>query len=280
MNIPPILERLLLSNEAVFKNASLGMSGQNMIYVPPGKSAVLLEVSIEPFINTVTNRFLDLLTNGTVSEGINDFSACYRQAIQRCHYQLQIINDNYSTYINLNDKLLLNVLGSPSLITTSSNLSIEFTGKREELFIYADRSMYFNIIYPFKLGEEGPDSTGLIPSFGVPSVTFSPKIQTLPDSPITFNKNTLEDFVSNVEVSSPAGDRYYPVNMQTQAANLPQMEYLRLINIENENTIQQPLASGTVLQWHDLFTIPFINVKYVLLNKRPADYGIVEPKNL
>jgi len=280
MNIPPILERLLLSNEAVFKNASLGMSGQNMVYVPPGKTAVLLEVSIEPFINAVTNSFLQFLDKGlSINVGAN--SEVYRQAIKRIHYQLQIINDNYSTYINLNDKLILNVnSGDPEANQTINNLSIQFTGKREELFIYTDRSIYFNIIYPFKLGEEGPDTTGLIPTYGTPSADFSPKIQTLPDSPITFNKNPLEDFVTDVEVSSPAGDHYYPVNYQTTAPNLPQMEYLRYINIENENTIQQPLASGTTLQWHDLFTIPFINVKYALINKRASDYGIVAPKNL
>jgi hypothetical protein len=281
MNIPPILERLLLSNEAVFKNASLGMSGQNMVYVPPGKTAVLLEVSIEPFINAVKPKFLQLLTNGLNGNAETTYSDVYRQAIQRMHYQLQIINDSYSTYINLNDKLLLNVVSDPAaILSTMSNLSLEFTGKREELFIYTDRSIYFNIIYPFKLGEEEPDSTGLIPTYGTPSAKFSPKIQTLPDSPITFNKNPLEDFVTDVEVSSPTGDHYYPVNYQTTVPNLPQMEYLRYINIENQNTIQQPRTSGTTLQWTDLFTIPFINVKYALINKRASDYGIVAPKNL
>lgn len=274
MNIPPILERLLLSNEAVFKNASLGMSGQNMVYVPPGKTAVLLEVSIEPFINGVSGKFLSLLTDG-FEEDLLTYSAIYRTAIQKVHYQLQIINDNYSTYINLNDKLILNVVGNESeVLGSKTNLSIEFTGKREELFIYADRSMYFNIIYPFKPGEEGPDTTGLIPFYDTPINEFSPKIQTLPDSPITFNKNTTEDFVINVEVSSPLADHYYPVNFQTNSANLPQMEYLRFINLENQNTIQQPLSSGTSLLWHDLWTIPFINVKYALLNKKPSDYGI------
>lgn len=280
MNIPPILERLLLSNEAVFKNASLGMSGQNMVYVPPGKTAVLLEVSLEPFINVVTERFLQLLTNG-FNEGQLGFSDMYRQALRKVHYQLQIINDKYSTYINLNDKLSLNIVGDVTgLLPTTNNLTLEFTGKREELFIYVDRSIYFNIIYPFKIGEETTDSTGLIPNFGTPLADFSAKIQTLPDFPITFNKNPFEDFVTEVEVSSPSSDHYYPVNLQTNSQDLPQMEYLRFINIEQQNTIMQPLASGTVLQWHDLFTIPFINVKYALLNKRPDDYGIVAPKNL
>ena len=277
MNIPPILERLLLSNEAVFKNASLGMSGQNMVYVPPGKTAVLLEVSIEPFINNVNANFLDLLTNGYAIGNSPGAALVYKSIIRRMHYQLQIINDNYSTYINLNDKLIVNEKFDPNQVENSlEELSLEFTGKREELFIYADRSMYFNIIYPFRAGEEAADDTGLTPTYGIPSTTFSPKIQTLPNTPITFNKNTQEDFVSNVEVVSASGDRYYPVNMQTQAANLPQMEYLRLINIDNPNTIQQPLASGTPLKWHDLFTIPFINVKYALLNKKPADYGITQ----
>lgn len=282
MNIPPLLEKLLLSNEAVFKNASLGLSGQNMVFVPAGKTAVILEVSIEPFINTVTQKFMDWLTNGTGFSGLgNEFSLEYRQALRRLHYQLQIINDKYQTYINLNDALSLNVqrdnVVSPA--STYTNASILFTGKREQLFIYTDRSLYFNIIYPYKVGEEGPDNPGINSIYDTPDQGFLPKIQNLPQTPTTFYKNTFQDYVVKSTIYSSGLDNYYPVNHQSSAAypEQPQMEYLRFFNIINENTIQQPVASGNDLLFHDLFTIPFINVKYALLNKRPDDYGITMP---
>jgi len=280
MNIPPFLEKLLLSNEAIFKNATLGMSGQNMVYVPPGKSAVLLEVSIEPFINQVTPGFLTFLTNG-VGETASIFSPSYRLAIRRLHYQLQIINDNYSTYFNLANQLNLRVNRIEAITNRFEGLAdLEFNGHREELFIYADRSMYFNIIYPYKVNDESADDSGLTPTYTTPVNGFLPKIQNLPKSPITFNNNAFVDYVSKVVVNSPALDAYYPVGHQTNpafATESPQMEYLRFFQISNETSIQQPIASGNNYDWHDLLTIPFINVKYALLNKRPSDYGLTMP---
>jgi len=281
MNIPPLLEKLLLSNEAVFKNASLGLSGQNMVFVPAGKTAVILEVSIEPFINEVTPNFMTFLNNGYFKNNMTtpQFSTPYRNALTRAHYQLQIINDKYQTYINLNDKLFLNtgITAENDPIVTFA--SIEFTGKREELFIYTDRSLYFNIIYPFKYGEEGPNTPGIIPTYDTPDNGFLPKIQNLPPQPTTFYKNTNQDYVVNATIYSAGLDNYYPVNHQSSATypEQPQMEYLRFFNLDNANTIQQPVASGSDLLFHDLFTIPFINVKYALLNKRPDDYGITMP---
>jgi hypothetical protein len=280
MQIPPFLERLLLSNEAVFKNASLGLSGQNMVFVPTGKSAVILEVSIEPFVNAVEGAFMDLITNGYRVE--NNIAA-YIQAMRRIHFQLQIINDKYSTYINLANEFELQ--NSSSTLTGEGDkltqfLNLKFTGKREELFIYADRSMYFNLIYPHKTPEEGTVIPGLIPTYTTPATGFLPKIQNIPDSPVTFNKNPLEDYVTKVEVQSAALEQYYSVNHQTNPAfspEFPQMEYLHFFNVDNYSTIRQPVPSGNNYQFHDLMSLPMINVKYALLNKRPDDYGLTRP---
>jgi hypothetical protein len=280
MVIPPFLERLLLSNEAVFKNASLGLSGQNMVFVPTGKSAVILEVSIEPFVNAVEGSFMDLITNGY---RVENNSGAYVTAMRRIHFQLQIINDKYSTYINLANEFELQ--NSNSTLTGEGDkltqfLNLKFTGKREELFIYADRSMYFNLIYPHKTQEEGAQIPGLIPTYTDPATGFLPKIQNIPENPVTFNKNPLEDYVTKVEVQSAALEQYYPVNHQTNPAfspEFPQMEYLHFFNRDNFSTIRQPVASGNDYQFHDLMSLPMINVKYALLNKRPDDYGLTRP---
>lgn len=279
MNIPPILEQLLLSNEAVFKNATLGISGQNMVFCPPGKSIVLLEVSIEPFVNQVSAAFMQFLTDG-VGTSASLYDPGYRLALRRIHYQLQIINDSYSTYINLADQLSMNTTEIEGSERYKSLASLTFTGKREELFIYADRSVYFNLLYPFKTLDEGGVVPGIKPTYTTPNVGFSPKIQNLPKQPTTFYKNTNEDYVVQSEIYSSGFDNYYSVNHQTAPAfgsELNQMEYLRFFNKENANTIQQPVPTGNELLFHDLLAVPFINVKFALLNKRPEDYGITRP---
>lgn len=280
MNIPPLLEKLLLSNEAVFKNASLGLSGQNMVYVPPGKTAVILEVSIEPFVNAIDNFAGIVLNNGLLDN--QGAPGAYRQFLRRMHYQLQIINDKYQTYINLADSFTITTIpfsAQQGSRTQATCANLQFLGKKESLFIYTDRSLYFNFIYPYKIGEEGPDTSGITPIYDTPDVGFLPKIQNLPPNPTTFYKNTNEDYVVNATIYSSGFDNYYPVGHQSSATypEQPQMEYLRFFNMINENTIQQPMPTGTDLDFHDLLKIPFINVKYALLNKRPDDYGITMP---
>lgn len=280
MIIPPFLERLLLSNEAEFKNASLGLSGQNMVFVPQGKTAVILEVSIEPFSNTINPTFLNLLTGGFLPDTGRE---SYISAVRRIVFQLQIINDKYNSHINFcNEFELVNNLNFVLIdeVRSEQTININFRGKREELFIYIDRSLYFNLLFPYKYNDIGLPDTGITPDYTTPNNGFIAKIQNLPNSPITFNNNIAQDYLVNAQVNSPALDHYYSVNHQTNPTygnELPQMEYLKFFAGANETSIQQPLPTGTVLQWHDLMTLPLINVKYALLNKRAADYGITTP---
>jgi len=275
MNIPPLLEKLLLSNEAVFKNASLGMGGANMVFVPPGKTAVLLEVSIEPFVNVVDGISDVFFERGYTGTG--DYFTILQSFLERLHFQLQIINDKYSTYISLNEKFEFQTVGvGGSGSQHEGHLNINFSGKREELFIYIDRSTYFNIIYPGI--EDETNTSGLFPNWGDAATDFIAKIQTIPQSPVTFAGNPLIQFLLFCQVNSLSNNCYYPVGYQTTNDTNPQMEYLRFVNNFLINSIQQPQASGADLLYRDLLKIPFINVKYALLNKRPDDYGITMPK--
>jgi hypothetical protein len=281
VNIPSILERLLLSNEAVFKNATLGLSGQNMVYVPPGKTAVLLEFSIEPFVNDISQDNLDLFIDGFSQSTFKDSFIRLRN---RLCYQMQIINDTYSTYFSFHDcfSVVNNVTG---VAQSNASISLNFLGKREEIFIYTDRSMYFNFIYPFRDGNNNDSS--LTPLYGTPAAAFTPKIQDLPSNPITFKGNTAEDFVVEVQVGSST-DAYFPVGKQIVSSlgfdNDAQQEYLHFANETafpaSSNTIRQPQPNDDALLMSDLFKVPLVNVKYALINKRASDYGIVAPKNL
>jgi hypothetical protein len=254
MNIPPILERLLLSNEAVFKNATLGLTGENMVYVPPGKTAVLLEFSVEPFVNAISSGVLEMFQLGAGPDG---YIEQFQDLKKRLCYQLQIINDNYATYFSFHDafKITKNTI-SPA--TNESVVELVFNGKREELFIYTDRSMYFNFLYPYKVPEIGTDNTGITPNYDTPDNKFLPKIQQLPKKPVTFYENNFIDFLAYATINSPALDAYFPVNWQTQTTSYPQMEYLRFFANIKESSIMQPEATGNTLLFEDLFTLPLL----------------------
>lgn len=279
MNIPPFLERLLLSNEAVFKNASLGISGQNMVYVPPGKTAVILEFSIEPYINNVSELINNLLKKGVDDE--TQYISQFASFVSRLVYQIQIINDKYSTYFTFHDAFNISgeYVGGNNYATGFVNL--EFKGKREELFIYTDRSLYFNFIYPYLPQEIGVDLPGIVMYKKTPADPngFLPKIQDLPKSPITFNNNLYVEFVQYCVINSPSFDSYYPVNHQLKQPGdeNPQMEYLHFFLGTKNTSIVQPVDDASQFEFFNLFQVPMINVKYVLINKRASDYGIMEP---
>lgn len=280
MQIPPILERLLLSNEATFKNASLGLGGQNMLQVPKGKTAVILEVSIEPFCNAATENFQNLMKAG---HGTYDFQELQQTMMERVMFQLQIINDNYSTQFSFHDQFE---------ITSSKGTAVEnnffvvnkFKGFREELFIYTDRPMYFNIIYPYLEGATVP-IPGLTYTWSDPSSIFTPDIQDLPGIPTGFkNATTLE---MTATITTGTSDVFYPVGQQLLPSSgllgNAETEYFRLpaevpvFPNNHQSVIHWEANDDGMNTFAELYSLPLINVKYVLINRKASDYGIVKP---
>jgi hypothetical protein len=259
------------------------MSGENMVYVPPGKTAVILEFSIEPFVNDISVEAEKLFNAGVNTD--NNYEDVFTLLKERLSFQMQIINDAYATYFSFHDSFSIqnNVTGPGE---TNGSVTLNFAGKREELFIYTDRSMYFNFVYPYFQAEGQP----AVPNFAInystdPSVGFSPLIQNLPSQPITFNKASSGDFV--VWVYNGSFENYFPVLQQfgsTISSPGAASEYLHFYYGNNigqsfaYNSIAQPRASDDGMLFQNFFQIPLINVKYALINKRASDYGIIAPK--
>lgn len=283
MNIPPYLERLLLSNEAVFKNASLGLSGQNMVYVPEGKTAVILEVDIQPFLNftRAAGAIETLFRDGYVVDNSNNF---VETIDQRLTFQLQIINDTYSTYFSFNNKFGI-TQAEQAGDNTHKYLTWNFDRFIQELFIYTDRPIYFNIIYTY-VDDEGAVYTGFIYQYDQPVTAFSPLIQNLPKTPTTFNEATGINMPTSITTNLIGPDVYYPFRKQYIAGilgtDLPEAEYLRFTQWSSagavvNNSIAYNQDSGSAMAFWEFKSLPLINVKYALINKRASDYGIVAP---
>lgn len=269
MNIPPFLEKLLLSNEAVFKNASLGLSGQNFIPVPKGKTAVILEINIQAFCNTGSMFF-----EGSSYEYID----WYNEIVQRKMWQLQIINDLYNSYYSFQNNFSITPFYNSTSQAVYASAQIQFTGFKEDVFIYTDRGLYFNIIYPF----QPENSSGISVSYAQPNGNFLPIEQNLPPKNTTFYKSNFIEWVAGI-LANGSTEVYAPTNRNTATPFLlPLKEYFRLdaentVNPSPLTSIKQPINTGDTYSYKDLFTLPLINIKYALLNKRPSDYGLTLP---
>jgi hypothetical protein len=284
MNIPPFLERLLLSNEAVFKNATLGLSGMNLLDIPPGKTGVILEVSIEPFFNTAQVDLTTLFKTGQINTNFGDLQGFINE---RLMFQLQIVNDAYQTHFSFHNKFAIKI-GEPNANPDNAHVSIEndFEGFREELFIYVDRPIYFNILYPYLQTDELiPAVPGLTYRYGTPAGAFAPLKQNLPSIPYAFKDSTVLQLP--VDITNGAADSYFAIGKQflpvvgVDAA--AQTEYFKLLaedpNFPNayNSVVFQNASDDGMQNFAELYSLPLVNVKYALLNKRPADYGLTKP---
>jgi len=293
MNIPPILERLLLSNEAVFKNASLGYNGLNLLYVPPGKTAVILGYEINAFCNVQVKNTIWNYGSST-GQDTNPayqtrFNSFWPSIAAHCLYQMQIVNDNYFTAFTHSPNFSVNPYfeknGNDTIDFT--HLSANFTEKKEDLFIYVDRSIYFQTV--FQSFED------FIPYCGFYNVTFQTNIQNIPGIPITFKDSpTSSNFYSYAAASGLTSSENYNPTGKAQIDQtlynsyiLPngEQEYLRFgtngsaANLQNPfPTMPTPPATPDTVQPQTVFVMPTINVQYALINKRASDYGITTPK--
>lgn len=281
MNIPPFLERLLLSNEAVFKNAALGLAGQNMVLVPKGKTAVILEVSIEPFVNGIQNKaFKQLFNLGKIEFN----SSYYKHLVERMMFQLQIINDAYETRFTFHNCFSVKSNYDPlEADDLAISVDLNFRPFREELFIYTDRDMYFNFIYPYFQVEENTPTAGFTYSYTTPATGFLARIQNLPTKPYSWKNATALQLL--IQIIQLASDGYQSINRQFIDAIplLNSTEYIKFLaedplfpNVLQSIAYQKP-SEDSMTEFSELFSLPVINVKYALLNKRSDDYGITMP---
>jgi hypothetical protein len=282
MNIPPILEKLLLSNEAVFKNASLGMNSMNLLNVPPGKTAVILGYEINAFCNA----FVDSPVWNEGYEDARAYTNFFSLIHQHINYQMQIINDSYFTAFTHSPDFSTHAI-QKTTDPPNPYISLQFNAKSEDLFIYIDRSTYFQLVFQ--------DFETFLPYFGKYNVTFETNLANIPGLPITYKTSALADnfytyqaaagFI-NTEMYNPTGRRQINDALYNSYI-LPngEQEYMRYGTNSAQADLNNPFAAMPAppatpdpVTSANMFVMPTINVKYALINKRASDYGIVPPK--
>lgn len=282
MQIPPYLERLLLTNEAEFRNATLGLNGGNLLFCPTGKSIVILEMTIQPFVNTASLTdpgIISLFDEG--ADSVGDWKQIFRIYSDRKIFQIQMINDKYNQYLSFTNTFKISPQYNSIGDIFKAAIEIEFTEKKESLYIYVDRSLYFNFLY-YNSGINGNSIQFVSENYGT---SYLEKLQAQSPFPITPENSNAMDNLHTFENSSKSL-AYYPLRKEQTPSNIytpaapGQSEGFRIV------TSNQPLDSITIDQTNQFnitldrilaYQLPLINVKYALVNKRPSDYGLVKP---
>jgi hypothetical protein len=279
MQIPPYLERLLLTNEAEFRNATLGLNGGNMLFCPTGKSLIILELTIQPFVNTAYLAESTIFGLFDLGWTTTDFTNFYQKYSTRKIFQIQMINDKYNQYLSFTNTFKIKPLVDEPNNQCIAGIEIEFSEKRESLFIYADRSLYFNFLY---YNTDGNTVQFASENY---ATSYRETIQAQSPFPITPENSGAMDNLHTFE-NSAKDLAYFPLQKnQTPSAIYPpaapgQSEGFRIITSNNpldSITIEQTNVANISLDRILSYQLPLLNIKYALVNKRPADYGLVKP---
>lgn len=281
MNIPPILERLLLSNEAEFKNAALGFNSMNMLKVPEGKTAVILGYEVNAFSNAYLGAIAEPIWEQGYSPDLH-YETFFSILVQRLLFQVQIVNDKYFTAFTHFPDFTTSCVKKSAGETAETIIQLNFKKQGHPCFIYIDRPIYFQ--FTFQIQEF------FIPYYDFFSVSFTPITQSVPGVPITFNGSPLNQNFFAYQATADAlgaGEVYNPLTYAQgnptlySGYGLPtgEQEYLRFGTNPNLTGLQNPyIIPGDAITPGTNFNMPTINVQYVLINKRASDYGIFAPK--
>jgi hypothetical protein len=118
----PILEKWLLSGEAVHKNLSLGGGGLTQIRVPEGKTYIITKIEILPFFNVITENgdFADAATFGQIQ------TQNLEPMLQRLQFQLMFYQPRGNSVYNIRNKFVVQTYeGNGSVTHTAPGLQFE-----------------------------------------------------------------------------------------------------------------------------------------------------------
>jgi len=287
MNIPPFLEKLLLSNEATWKSATLGLNSMNCLKIPEGKTAVILGYELNPFCNAYLGELIAPIWEEGYTEQIT-YQEFFTILVQRLLFQVQILNDKYFTAFTHFPEFTTTGLRKHNGTPVYPLIELNFKRQGSECFIYIDRSIYFQFVFQIQ--------NDFIPYYATFLNSFTPVTQSVPTQPISFyGSSTNQNFYSYTVTpgifnsQGNASEQYNPLlKSQGNQADYTgyllsdgEQEFLRfgtnnsgtgLLSpypaMPNYGNTPDPITPGMN------FNMPTINIQYVLINKRSSDTGI------
>lgn len=264
----PILEKWLLSGEAIHKNLSLGGGGLTQIQVPAGKTFIITRIELLPFYNVITPGS-DFASNTTFGKlATQDLEAM----LQRLQFQLMFYQPRGNSIYNIRNKFFINTYeGNGSQTHTAPGLSFE-RHSFDTFHIVEDTSWlylkYFDFFstpptittdyyqYVFDGSQNWPpteyygyfdqsDITGYNPSYGGASYLYSPQ-------------------------------GYYNGAQGLNQFILPNPPYAQNIDQTSNFLPPTPPQSNDPLKATDLPSIPFYNVSVIEINRRLSTTGLID----
>lgn len=277
MTIGPILEKMLLSGDAVFKTASLGFGGLMSLEIPPGKTYIITDITLEPFLNIIEDNG-NYAARHTFAHPIATQSL--QQILQRNNFQLLLYNARLQhrwTFQNDTEIVSKQVDIDTPLSTKFTEPSVKPTQRKIECFIIVEQTTFFFITFPEMIND-------FFQAFGSDYATFYQNVNYFPQNPPPGYLEPLAYTIRYVYSPLVGQDQFYiPTGIENFnfPSTLPQSSPTIVYpNVSSSNSTGINPPEGTFglypLKGFYMPSLPFINVSYIEINKRQGTRGIFE----
>jgi len=265
----PILEKWLLSGEAIHKNLSVGGGGLVQIPVPEGKTFIITGIEMLPFAN--------IITDGDLFADVNTLEAPDKQnlttILERIQFQLLFYGLNTNSIYNIRNKFFINTAVDAAGVDSYTLPGISFEKHSFDTFHVVENNCWLYLKY-FNFGN-------------LPSVVTTDNYNFSFDGsqnwpPINFYGYQDQSDISGYDFSpAPTGFDYanqgvYNFNpSQTNQFILPNYD-LTLDGQQRSSFIPPfPPQSNIGLTAGTLPSIPFYNISVIEINRRLSTKGVL-----
>lgn len=262
----PILEELLLSQKAVYRNISVGGAGLVQVRVPEGKTWIITKIHILPFLNIITDGSVYAASSTFAKEIANqDFT----NILKRIQYQLLFYTPRLNSIYNVRNKFGLTELNKTGDEHTQPFISIE--DQFFPCFHMVGDNFYLLLKY-FNLEEFGTNINS-----DPYTIIFDGAQNWPPTNPYGYDDVTEDigfwGLNGNTYVYQPQSSNTYA---QGQGFNL-QDQFILPGSAQNDTNFVTPIASqsSAYLLPNELPSIPFYNLSVIEINKRLTTNGIL-----
>lgn len=263
----PRLEEMLLSGEAVYKNAPLGYGALMALQVPEGKSFIITKINLQPFLNILdANRVV--VDPATF---VGPTQAEFGRISERMEYSLLVYNDRVSNRFQLRSEMSListHYDTGLGIGETWNNPSIHINEKNIDCFMIIEETTFF--FFSFPAWET------LQYSFQLNTLqTVYLRYNSFPEGPAGYDPTfqTIEAVVIPVL----GGFTYLPlgiVNTNTSYNNTTNVITIPSISTDTQITFPYPNNALTNGLAYYQPSLPLFNVEYIEINKRTTTKGI------
>jgi hypothetical protein len=266
--ITPLLEKYILSGQAVFKNTSIGENGLLALEIPRGSTAIITKIICEPFLNIWAENNTDALNTYLSSLNLDqsNFDDINLALLRRCEYNLKVYSESGKVKINYNlrqeiEVNYLEVKNQPGVDHEFFPvLKPKYKVRELDCFILANETIFFMYSFPSFVDNTVSCETQLFPNV----FNQTTPVPTWPNGP---NLTTPEVFIYYLGGSTL--EAYLPMGKQTTITTnaVPKTnEIYRGDTILSELRVPNNTPPGSVINEEMNYSLPLLNIEYVLIN--------------